>query len=95
MVECWGVEKVTCFDPGVPELSNLSSARFDIVVSTDVLEHCPEDGLPWIMDEMIGKAERFVFATVTLYPAQKSCPMVNMLTLRSNRRNGGARLSKM
>ena len=74
MVEYWGVEKVTCFDPGVPELSNLPPARFDIMVSTDVLEHRPEDDLPWIMDEMIGKAERFVFATVALYPAQKILP---------------------
>ena len=46
VIECWGVEKVNCFDPGVPELSDLPPAWFEIVASTDVLDHCPEDDLP-------------------------------------------------
>lgn len=74
VVEYWGVDAVTCFDLGVPEFSNLPPQRFDVVVSTDVLEHCPEEDLPWILGEMIGRADRFVFATVALYPAQKILP---------------------
>ena len=74
VVEYWGVDRVVCFDPGVPEFNEFPTARFNGVVSTDVLEHCPEEDLPWILGEMISKAERFIFATVALYPAVKIMP---------------------
>lgn len=74
VVDYWGVDTVMCFDPGVPDFSTMPPARFDLVVSTDVLEHCPEDDLPWILAEMVDKADRFLFATVALYPAQKILP---------------------
>ncbi len=72
--EYWGVDRVVCFDPGVPEYSMLPPEAFDGVICTDVLEHCPEEDIPWILDEMMGKAKRFVFATVALYPAVKILP---------------------
>lgn len=74
VVAYWGVDQVACFDPGVPEFQNMPTARFDGVVSTDVLEHCPEEDLPWILKEMADKAEHFLFATVALYPAAKIMP---------------------
>ncbi len=69
-----GVEKIACFDPGVPEYSTLPSEKFDGVVSTDVLEHCPEEDIPWIVGEMFGAAKKFVFANVASYPAEKTLP---------------------
>jgi hypothetical protein len=74
VVAYWGLDRVACFDPGVPEFSAMPAAAFDGVVSTDVLEHCPEEDLPWILREMAGKAEKFMFATVALYPAAKILP---------------------
>jgi hypothetical protein len=44
------------------------------VVSTDVLEHCPEEDIGWIVDEMFGFAEQFVFANVACFPAKKRLP---------------------
>ena len=67
----WGVESVTCYDPGYEPFSRIPTGTFDGVVSTDVLEHCPEDDIDWILGEMFGYAERFVFANVACYPAQK------------------------
>jgi hypothetical protein len=74
IVEYWGVDYVHCYDPSVPEFAALPEGRFDGVISTDVLEHCPEEDLPWIVTEMFSYAERFLFANVACYPAKKRLP---------------------
>jgi hypothetical protein len=68
--EFWGLA-VTCYDPGYEPFSRLPSGKYDGVISTDVLEHCPETDIPWILAEMFSFARRFVFANVACYPAQK------------------------
>jgi hypothetical protein len=65
---------VTCYDPAFTPFSTLPNARFDGVISTDVLEHCPEADLPWIVDEMYGFAGKFLFANIACYPAEKRLP---------------------
>lgn len=67
----WGVDQITCYDPGFEPISRLPEGKFDGVVCTDVLEHCPEDDLPWIVEELFGYARKFVFANVACYPALK------------------------
>lgn len=74
VLDYWGVDEVVCFDPAYPPYSTPPSEQFDGVVSTDVLEHCPEDDVPWIVEEMFSFARRFVFATVACYPARKRLP---------------------
>lgn len=69
-----GVETFACYDPGVPEFQKFPEATFDGVISTDVLEHCPEPDLPWILEEMFGAATKFVFANIAAYPAGKRLP---------------------
>jgi len=69
----WGAE-VHCYDPGYPPFSALPTGRFDGVISTDVLEHCPDEDLPWIVRELFSYATRFVFANVACFPAQKRLP---------------------
>lgn len=69
----WGVA-VTCYDPAYEPFSQLPSGQFDGVISTDVLEHCPEQDIPWILDEMFSFARKFVFANVACYPAMKHLP---------------------
>lgn len=69
----WGVE-VTCYEPAMPGSDHLPDGPFDGVISTDVLEHCPEEDIPWILEEMFGRAAKFVFATAALYPAGKHLP---------------------
>lgn len=70
----WGVTDIHCYDPAYLPFSTLPEERFDGVVSTDVLEHCPEDDIPWIIDEIFSFATHFVFANVACYPAKKRLP---------------------
>lgn len=74
IMDYWGVDFVHCYDPSYAPFSKLPQARFDGVISTDVLEHCPEQDMPWILDEMFSFADRFVFANVVCYPARKRLP---------------------
>jgi hypothetical protein len=54
--------------------SEAPKQKFDGVVCTDVLEHCPEEDIGWIIEDLFGYATRFVFATVACYPASKHLP---------------------
>ena len=71
IIAYWGVDTVTCYDPGYEPFSRLPTVQFDGVVCTDVLEHCPEEDIPWILDELFMFARKFVFANVACYPARK------------------------
>ena len=74
IIDYWDIDEVVCYDPCYAPFSRLPEGRFDGVISTDVLEHCPEQDVEWIVDELFGYATRFVFANVACYPAQKRLP---------------------
>jgi hypothetical protein len=44
------------------------------VICTDVLEHCPEEDIAWILDELFAFARKFVYANVACFPARKQLP---------------------
>lgn len=71
MTEYFAVEEIYLYDPAVPEFSNFPDRQFDGVYCIDVLEHCPEDDIPWIVEELFDSARKFVFANVASYPAEK------------------------
>jgi hypothetical protein len=71
--EFWGVT-VRCYDPAYQPFSTYPAEQFDAVISTDVLEHCPEDDVAWIIDEMFSLARHFVYANIACYPAKKHLP---------------------
>lgn len=70
----WGVEEIRCYDPGHEPFQMLPDTRFDGVVSTDVLEHCPQEDVTWILDEMFGLARRFVYLGIACHPATRRLP---------------------
>ena len=70
----WGVSDISFYDPGYDEYSELPTSTFDCVISTDVLEHYPEEDLEWIVNEIFGFSRKFVLCTVALYAANKSLP---------------------
>jgi hypothetical protein len=70
----WGVDDIRCYDPAYQPFTQLPTGKFDGVVCTDVLEHCPEEDIPWILDELFAFAEKFVYANVACFPAQKRLP---------------------
>jgi len=74
VIDYWGVDEVTCFDPAYQPYSEIPTGKFDGVISTDVLEHCPEEDIDWIVDEIFSFASKFVFATIACYPANKRLP---------------------
>lgn len=74
IVDYWGIDFVHCYDPSYAKFSALPQGRFDGVVCTDVLEHCPEDDVQWIVTELFAYAEKFVYANVACYPAMKRLP---------------------
>lgn len=70
----WEVDEIYCYDPAYEPFNKLPDKKFDGVICTDVLEHCPEEDVPWIIDELFRYANRFVFANVACYPAKKRLP---------------------
>lgn len=74
LVDYWDVMSVHCYDPAYEPFIKLPDETFDGVISTDVLEHCPEDDVDWIVGEMFSFAKTFVLANVACYPAKKTLP---------------------
>ncbi len=74
VLEYWDVDEICCYDPCYERYSKLPQGQFDGVISTDVLEHCPEQDVLWIVAEIFGYATRFVFANVACYPALTTLP---------------------
>lgn len=74
VVDFWDVDEVRCYDPCYEPYSRLPQEQFDGVVCTDVLEHCPEEDLQWIVGEMFSFATRFLYAGIACYPAKSRLP---------------------
>jgi hypothetical protein len=74
VLDYWNIDEVVCYDPCYAPYSKYPEGKFDGVISTDVLEHCPEEDIPWIVGELFDCASRFVFANVACFPASKRLP---------------------
>jgi hypothetical protein len=59
--EEWNATK---YDPAVPEYQNKPNDKFDLVISTDVLEHIPVDNLKDAIDEIFSYSKKWVFISV-------------------------------
>ena len=70
----WNADEICCYDPAYPPHQNLPNRQFDGVISIDVLEHCPQADVRWIIDEIFSLANKFVFANIACYKASKSLP---------------------
>ena len=74
IIDYWGVDYVQCYDPCYEPYSKLPGEKYDGVICTDVLEHCPEADIPWIVEEIFYYSRKFVFANIACYPAHKMLP---------------------
>jgi len=72
--EFWGVDHIQLYDPGVEEFSARPETNFDGVVSTDVLEHIPEEDIDWVLGECFQFARSFLYMNIASYPAKKILP---------------------
>jgi hypothetical protein len=74
ILDYWDIDVVHCYDPCHAPFSRVPQETFDAVISTDVLEHCPEEDLPWIVGELFRYSRKFVFASIACYPARTRLP---------------------
>ena len=77
-VESWaealGVDRVSGYDPACEPYAAFPTCTFDGVYCADVLEHCAEEDIPWIVEELFALATKFLFVTIALIPAKKNLP---------------------
>jgi hypothetical protein len=73
-MKSWGDARVTCYDPGYEPFSGPIEDKYDGVICTDVLEHIPEEDIPWVLDKLFRHARSFVYAVAACYPARKALP---------------------
>lgn len=69
----WGVT-INLYDIGVLEFSNKPNHTFDMVVSTDVLEHCETAYIPEILQELNNLATKSVLVSIATRLAKKTLP---------------------
>lgn len=74
LLDYWNLDEAYCYDPAYEPFNVLPDQQFDGVICTDVLEHIPEEDIPWILKELFRYASKFVYANIACYPAQKSLP---------------------
>ena len=60
---------IPCYDPAVPEYDIIPNKTFDGVISTDVLEHIPENDLEEAISNIFSLAKKFVYISVFCGPA--------------------------
>lgn len=74
-----GIEKVTRYDPAIPDIATKPVGKFDGVVCCDVLEHVVLEDVEEVIADLFSYASKFVFATVCCRPAKKLFPdLTNM-----------------
>ena len=58
----------TNYDPGIPDYDKLPSGRFDLVVSTDCLEHVEPAHLEAAIKEIGSKSDKVIALDIPCYP---------------------------
>ncbi len=73
-IPAWGNVVVTCYDPGYKLYSEPVDGQYDVVISTDVVEHIPEQDIDWVLDKIFAYARHSVYIVAACYPARKHLP---------------------
>ena len=60
------------YDPGVEEFSLCPAGRFDLVITTDVLEHVEEDHIDSVIDDLNYLTKKYLFNEVACYLARRN-----------------------
>ena len=70
----WNISEIYCYDPGYSPYQKLPRKQYDAVILTDVLEHCYQEDVKWILAEIFGLTRKFVFANIACYQARQILP---------------------
>tara|TARA_R100001132_G_C3237622_1_gene69678 strand:+ start:121 stop:759 length:639 start_codon:yes stop_codon:yes gene_type:complete len=67
----WKIDKLKCYDPCYTEHAEYPTDTYDMVISTDVIEHIPEEDLTWFLNDIFSLSKKFVYLNIACYPAIK------------------------
>ena len=70
----WGLEKIGLYDPAIPKWGLLPSGNFDCVISTDVLEHVPEEEINDTLIEIFTLSNKCAYLNIAMYLASQILP---------------------
>lgn len=71
-VDACGIKKDwTLYDPGVPQYQKRPEGKFDLVITTDVLEHVEESKLDAVLADLEQFTGRFLFNDIACYLANR------------------------
>ncbi len=70
----WPGVAIACYDPGYAPYATPVSGPFDAVISTDMLEHVPEEDVPWVLDDLFSLTSGFLYLVAACFPAKKRLP---------------------
>lgn len=62
------------YDPGTPNFAKMPEQTFDVVISTDALEHVEPAHLAHTLKVIGSKIQRYGFFRIACYPAKKKLP---------------------
>jgi sulfatase maturation enzyme AslB (radical SAM superfamily) len=62
------------YDPAIEEYQNIPQDKYDLVISTDVLEHIPVENLKQTINEIFGYSNKWVFISVCCRKAEAILP---------------------
>lgn len=68
------IEDLFLYEPAIPPMKYLPEEPVDLVISTDVMEHIPEDELEDTLQTIFGLAKSGVFLSICCRPAKKVLP---------------------
>lgn len=66
--------RVAGYDPGLPEFENLPEGEFDVLISTDVLEHIEPEHIDATLQEINKLFTKAAYLIIASYPAKKYLP---------------------
>jgi hypothetical protein len=64
-------KEVIGYDPGTEEFKDLPKGKFDLLISTDVLEHIEPELLPNVLKHMNELSIKYLYLNVCMSPAKK------------------------
>ncbi len=65
----WKID-IDLYDPCFDKYSILDdNKKFDLTICIDVLEHIPTSDINWVLEKIIGKANKYVFMNIACHPA--------------------------
>lgn len=71
LIDYWGCENITLYDPAVNIYSRYPTSKADMVICTDVLEHIDPYNIDTFIENLFALTNKVLFIVVATVPASK------------------------